>query len=98
TTAAEEADQLQRNKKKVRNDGGGFGGETSKVPRLEPWMLDKTAIIGDNGKPRTYADLVMHGSSEPLSESDNNSEEEEGSSDEGEPDNEAEAMELLEMS
>ncbi|XP_016178852.1 uncharacterized protein LOC107621335 [Arachis ipaensis] len=63
-TTVEEADQLQRSKKKLRNDGGTYIGETSRIPREEDWMYDKTTFVGANGRRRTYADLVIHGSTE----------------------------------
>ncbi|XLR24568.1 hypothetical protein S83_052468 [Arachis hypogaea] len=68
-TIIEEADQMNRSKKKLRNDMGEFKGETSRVVKKEEWMCDRTSFYGANGKRRTYADLVMHGSDDPYSES-----------------------------
>ncbi|MED6165178.1 hypothetical protein PIB30_097117 [Stylosanthes scabra] len=74
----EEAGQLHRSKKKLRNnENGGYGGKTSRVVREEDWMLDKTKFSGANGRPRTYADLVMHGTAEPEAFSDDSSDEDE---------------------
>ncbi|MED6199495.1 hypothetical protein PIB30_076389 [Stylosanthes scabra] len=95
-TTTEETDQLQRSKKKIRNDEGNFQGETSKVPRLETWMLDKTEFLNENGRRRTYADLVIHGTLEPQSDSEEDSEEESG--DEGEVGEAERPVEWLEMS
>ncbi|MED6211501.1 hypothetical protein PIB30_074334 [Stylosanthes scabra] len=65
-TTVEEVGLHQRSKKKLQNDTGNYGGETtSKVPREEPWMFDKTSFLGENGKRMTYADLVIHGTLQP---------------------------------
>ncbi|MED6140720.1 hypothetical protein PIB30_096199 [Stylosanthes scabra] len=95
-TTTEEADQLQHSKEKIRNDEGNFQGATSRVPTMEPWMLDKTEYLNENGRRRTYADLVIHGTLEPQSDSDEDSKE--GGEDEFEDMDSERPMDWLEMS
>ncbi|MED6197569.1 hypothetical protein PIB30_057647, partial [Stylosanthes scabra] len=43
-------------------------------------MVNQTAIIGRKGRRRTYADLVLHGTAKPVSDSEESNNEEDGSS------------------
>ncbi|MED6223297.1 hypothetical protein PIB30_072659 [Stylosanthes scabra] len=59
-TTVEEAGQLQRSKKKIRNNDGDFRGETSRVPREEEWMLAVPPSWKQMGKGRpTLTSLCM---------------------------------------
>ncbi|XLR60774.1 hypothetical protein S83_011446 [Arachis hypogaea] len=93
-TTVEEANQLQRSKKKLRNDGGTYIRETSRISREEDWMYDKTTFVGAKGRRRTYADLVIHGSTENNEDSEDSDEE---MTNEGESSDEDESGMMEEM-